>query len=238
MAKKRAQFVDSAKRVSKDHITFHVVSSASMELFDSNTFASFRNFFDDEFQLADDWRVALSEIIYQTKIEIIVNGNLISNNLKDYEDSQKMSSGAKVISRPYSGQQFTFMPGTFDTVAQLLGTIKRTIELPHFSFRELKSSGKNGILFGKYDGITFPSENIPRFIGFKSFPDGNGLHIGYKTIPNANRFMKSDDTKAYNGELPADLCAGKHLNFIYINIIEYQYIGDTMAPLLRVIDSK
>ena len=88
-----------------------------MELFDSNTFASFRNFFDDEFQLADDWRVALSEIICQTKIEIIVNGNLIANNLKDYEDSQKMSSGAKVISRPYSGQQFSFMPGTFDTVA-------------------------------------------------------------------------------------------------------------------------
>ena len=209
-----------------------------MEIFDSKTLASFRNFVDDEFQLADDWRVALSEIIYQTKTENIVNGNLIVNNLKDYEDSQKMSSGANVISRPYSGQQFSFMPGTFDTVAQLLGTIKRTIELPHFSFRELKSSGKYGIFFGKFDGITFPSEKTPSSIGFKGVPDGNGLHIGYKTIHNANRFMKSDDTKAYNDELPADLCAGKHLNFIYINIIEYQYIGDTKAPLLRVIDSK
>ena len=39
-------------------------------------------------------------------------------------------------------------------------------------------------------------------------------------IPNANSFMKSDDTKAYYGEFPADLCAGKHLNFIYTNIIE------------------
>ena len=50
--------------------------------------------------------------------------------------------------------------------------------------------------------------------------------------------MKSDHTKAYYGEFPADLCAGKHLIFIYANIIEYQYVSDTKAPLLRVIDSK
>ena len=108
----------------EDEFTVHVVSSASMEIFDSNTLASFRNFFNDEILLAGDWRVALSEIIFPTK------------------DSQKISSGANVISRPYSGQQFSFMPGTFDTVAQLLATIKRTIGLRHFSFRELKSSGK------------------------------------------------------------------------------------------------
>ena len=57
-------------------------------------------------------------------------------------------------------------------------------------------------------------------------------------IPNANRFMKNDDTKAYYGEFPADLCAKKHLILIYIIITEYQYVGDTKAPLLRVIDSK
>ena len=51
-------------------------------------------------------------------------------------------------------------------------------------------------------------------------------------IPNANRFMKSDDTKAYYGEFPADLFAGKHLIFIYTNIIECQYVGDAKAPLL------
>ena len=73
-----------------------------MELFDSNTLASFQISFIDEIQLAVDWRVALSEIIFPTKIETIVNGNLIVYNLKDYEDSQKMSSGANVFARPYS----------------------------------------------------------------------------------------------------------------------------------------
>ena len=50
--------------------------------------------------------------------------------------------------------------------------------------------------------------------------------------------MKKDNTKAFMGDFPADLCAGKHLIFIYTNIIEYQYVGDAKAPLLRVIDSK
>ena len=59
--------------------------------------------------------MALSEIVFPTKIENIVNGNLTVYNLKDYEDSQKMSSGANVIPRPYTGQKLAFMPGTFDS---------------------------------------------------------------------------------------------------------------------------
>ena len=150
----------------------------------------------------------------------------------------KMSSGGNVISRPYSGQKLAFMPGTLDSVAQLLATVKRTVGLPHFSFREIKSTGKYEILLGKYEGISFPSEEIPSIIGFEGIPDSNGIHIGYKMNPNENRLMKSDETKAYYGEFPADLCAEKHLIFIYTNIIEYQYVGNTKAPLLRVIDSK
>ena len=50
--------------------------------------------------------------------------------------------------------------------------------------------------------------------------------------------MKSDETKACYGEFPADLCAGKHLKIIYTNNIEYQYVSDAKAPLLRVIGSK
>ena len=54
----------------------------------------------------------------------------------------------------------------------------------------------------------------------------------------SNKLMKSDETKVYFGQFAADLCAGKHLVFIYKKIIEYQYVGDANAPLLRVIDSK
>ena len=39
-------------------------------------------------------------------------------------------------------------------------------------------------------------------------------------------------------DYPFDLSAGKQLIFVYFNIIEHQYVGDTKAPLIRVIDSK
>ena len=78
-----------------DEFTVHVISSASMEIFGSNTLASFRNFFNDEIHLSGDWRVALSEIIFSSKIEHVVNGDLIAYSLKRYEESQKFSSNAK-----------------------------------------------------------------------------------------------------------------------------------------------
>ena len=130
------------------------------------------------------------------------------------------------------------MPGKFDTVAQLLATVKRTVGLPQFSFIKIRSSGKYETLLGKYEGITFPNEEIPRVIYFNGIPDGNGIHIGYKKTPIANKLIKSDETKAYYGDFPAGLCAGKHLIFIYANIIEFQFVGDVKATLLRVIDSK
>ena len=198
----------------ENEFTVHVISSASMEILGSNTMASFRNFFNDKINLSGDWRLALSEIIFPTKIEHVVNGDLIAYSLKGYEDSQKTSSDANVISRPYNGEKLSFMAGNFHIVNQLLGTIKRTVGLPNFSFREIKSTVKYEIIFGKYEGTTFPSEEIPSMVGLTGIPDGRGVHIGYKMgTVTSNKLMKSDETKAFFGEFPADLCAGKHLIF-------------------------
>ena len=210
-----------------------------MEIFDQNRLASFWHTFNDEVQLSGDWRVTLSEIMFPTKIQHVMNGDLIAYSLKGYEDSQKISSDANVISWPYSREKFSIMTGNFDTVAQLQFTIKRTVGLPISLFREIKSTGKYEILFGKNEGITFSSEEIPSIVGFTGLPDEHDVHIGYKmNTATSNKSMKSDETKAYYAEFPADLCLEKLLKFIYTNIIEYQYVGDARAPLLRVIDSK
>ena len=93
-------------------------------------------------------------------------------------------------------------------------------------------------MFGKHKGITFLSKEIQIILVFEAVPDGNGTHFGYKMNTTADKLMKSDSTKTYYGELPADLLAGKHLIFLYANIIEYQYVVDAKMTLLRVIDSK
>ena len=53
-----------------------------------------------------------------------------------------------------------------------------------------------------------------------------------------NLTMADDEEKTFAGDYPFDLSAGKQLIFIYVNIIEYQYVGDTKTPFIRVIDSK
>ena len=190
-----------------DEFTVHVISSASVQIFESNNLASFRNFFNEEIQLSGDLRVALTEIIFSTKIEHVVNGDLKAYSLKGYEDSQKISSDANVILRPYNEEKLSFMTGNFDNVNQFLGTIKRTVGILNFSFREIKSTGKKEKIFGKYEVITFPSEEILSIVGFTGIPDGRGVHIGYKMgTATSNKLMKSDETKGYFREFPADLC--------------------------------
>ena len=108
-----------------------------------------------------------------------------------------------------------FMTGNLDTAAQLLFTIKRTVELTNCSIRETKRTGKYEIIFGKNDRITFPCEEIPSIVGFTGISVKHGVHVGYKiNTATSNKLMKSDETKAYYGDFPADLCAGRHLIFI------------------------
>ena len=69
--------------------------------------------------------------------------------------------------------------------------------------------------------------------------DGFGFHIGYNMLDSFQMLsMSEEDLELYKGDYPFDLLAGKQLIFVYTDIVEYQYAGDTKAPLIRVIDSK
>ena len=175
--------------------TVSLIISLCMEVFKSKTLSSIQNFFIDEIQLACDWRVALSEIIFPTKIQHILKGDMVVYSLKGYEDSQKRATEANVISRPYNGEKLSNKTGTYNSVVDIITTIKRTAGLPNFSFREIKKTGNFDILMGKNERINFPSKEIPSIIGFAGIPDGSGVHIGYK-MKSATSYilMKSDET--------------------------------------------
>ena len=49
--------------------------------------------------------------------------------------------------------------------------------------------------------------------------------------------MSNHSSRSFTADYPVDLAAGTELMFIYIDLIEYQYLGDTKAPLLRIIDT-
>ena len=153
----------------EDEFSVHFISSASMKFFQENTLVSFRTFFNDEISLIGEWRVAPSEIMFPTQIERIVNGDLVAFSLRE---TKKPGNWIWCSFATLQWRRITFMAGKYDTVAQLLDTIKRKVGLLNFSFREIKSSGKYEIIFGKYEGIAFQSEEILSIIGFKGIPDG------------------------------------------------------------------
>ena len=81
-----------------------------------------------------------------------------------------------------------------------------------------------------WEGITFSSPQNPGLLGSKGVIDGNGYHIGYKQgLSKHSTFSTQNLIAVY----PVDT----QPMFIYLDLIRYQIVGDTKAPLLRVIDT-
>ena len=59
-----------------DEFTVHLISTASMYYFQDNTLASFGSFCSEEIALDGDWRVALSERIFPTKLNNVTDEEL------------------------------------------------------------------------------------------------------------------------------------------------------------------
>ena len=83
-------------------------------------------------------------------------------------------------------------------------------------------------------GVTFESPQIPSNLGFKDVRDGTGYHIGYKESSHIHSTLTSQNLIS---DYPADISAGTQIMFIYLDIIRYQIVGYTKAPLLGVIDT-
>ena len=51
-------------------------------------------------------------------------------------------------------------------------------------------------------------------------------------------FLQENVINAHTAEHPSDIACGTQLMFVYVDIIEYQYVGDTKAPILKIIDTE
>ena len=85
-----------------------------------------------------------------------------------------------------------------------------------------------------WEEITFESPQIPSILGFKVLRDGTGYHIGYKESSHIHSTLTSQNLIS---DYPVDISAGTQMMLVYLDIIRYQIVGDTKAPLIRVIDT-
>ena len=77
-------------RSEKDSFTITLVSSASMNIFNDNSLASFENLHSENIDLLGEWKVALTEITFPTHIN-----NVTDTTLKYYK-KDKIKASLKV----------------------------------------------------------------------------------------------------------------------------------------------
>ena len=227
-----------------DEFTVNLISSASMDIFPNNTLASFRNFFNEALILEGDWRVALTEIIFPAQIANVTTKDITVYTTRGYERTIA-SRESGVISKdkysryPYLGEHVKLTTGVYEDVLQLLQEIKDKGNLTNFEYETQKVSEKLVLKFGKHVGITFPDPEIPSILGFIGVKDARtgGVHIGWKMDKSSDANLDSKKLQTFTIDYSTDLSAGSQLMFVYVDIIGYQVLGDTKAPLLRVIDT-
>ena len=193
----------------------HLFSTGSINIFLENALSHFTNQLPEVLYLEGEWAVALSEISYPTAIKNITGGRFLQ--ITKYRDI----SGQ--VSHSYKSAR-AIKPGVYEKIDDLLDAIK---EESLGSWRATTDDVTRQLEFEMDDEdetLRFYSREIPNILGFDS---PNLEKYGYLEINGDRGIVK--------GDYPVDIMAGRHFMFVYMNGIEYQFVGDTKAPMLRVI---
>ena len=214
----------------------HLLSTASLNIFMDNTLASFKNQLPQNVSLEGDWCVALSEIIFPSRIHNVTTKFLYlvskveqpkKRNTQDDPLEDNQSPKENVI-QVYN--KCKLVPGEYETITDLVDHLRNVSDssISVQQTRDMENADKIGLRFPAYTGWTFPDRNIPNLLGFQGEETAIGIHIGNERFEN-DRLIEAD--------YPTDLISGINLMFVYTDLIEYQNTGDVKAPILRIIDS-
>lgn len=236
-----------------EEFTIDLISSASLDIFPQNTFSSFTNQLSRVIELEGEWVVGLLSIAFPSKIK-----NVTSTLIRQYTKSQldlaevNAEDEASVSGQPYKALGFndledTRLPGGtiakmksgfYEQPVEIIAEISRVVSLEKFEVQIDKVTGFAVMEFGRGEGISFEDPQVVSIFGFKPWFDSKHqmYHIGYRSDPK--KYLLDGLSNKHFGEYPVDVTCGSQLIFIYLDIIEFQHIGDTRAPILKIIESE
>ena len=128
--------------------------------------------------------------------------------------------------------------GLYNSWEDLVSEIVCIAKLKQFDRRFDKVTQKLTLTFDKNEGLSFQDNEFPSILSFKETPDpshAGSVHIGYKT--NIENGTPSTPNRHF-GIFPVDVICGSQLIFMYLDIIEYQHVGDSRAPIRKIIESE
>ena len=111
-----------------DEFDIYLESTGSMETYQNNKMACFRNVLSEPLQLEGDWRVALAEIIHPTSIKNVTTSEyMIYTPKTPYDMVPKITkhSDATIIKREDWSNNALFPEGEYISVEKILKQLKK-----------------------------------------------------------------------------------------------------------------
>ena len=237
-------FIGEMATPNRSEFVVNLVSNASTDVYPNNVISSFTTQLPGNGIHLEDttgngnngsWEVALLEISYPAKFHNVVNGKYTYNSdyLRDNDN-------------PF---ELEVPKGQYNTVSEILRIMAAQVkqiytkyhdgsiltryawELSQYEPFEYTLDELSGVLSiklnSRYARITLLSTDLRVILGMPYIIDPDvPHHIVTGTIVDASKWTKAD--------YPVDI-QKLHSVMIYTDIIEHQIIGDTLAPLLRVV---
>ena len=191
-----------------DSLNIELVSNASGELFPDITFSSFTNFLPEQVNLEGQWEVAISEISYPSMYQ-----NIIEGKVKFFDEKLSKSTST-----------YSIEPGLYTSITDIVEAMNTPIQERN-NHNETCITGKVSrrtqkvviMLANDSLGLAFCSTELDHIFGNIVGNEFGVLMIGKG--PHEPEF-------AYD-------IVRIHSLMIYSDIVEYNIVGDTKAPLLR-----
>ena len=191
-----------------ESFTIELVSNASAQLFPDNTLSSFTIFLPEQMNLDGQWEVAISEISYPSMYQKVTEGKIMFFD-------KKLSK---------SSEFYYLEPGLYPSIRDIFEAKNILIQERHNHSEnriKVKRSRKT-----QKDEICLANEAS----GLAIFCTDLG-HIFGSNVGNEFGVMLRRKGP-HNPKFAYDIVRIDSL-MIYTDLIEYNIVGDTMAPLLR-----
>lgn len=201
-----------------DSFTVELVSNASFDCYPNNTLSCFTNFLPEQINLEGEWEVAISELSYPSMYQNITGGKFL---FVDDTTDRAFQSWEELL------EPYFLAPGLYPSIADVVKAMNKLI-----SEREKTDRFQ----------ITFSVDKISQQLYLHLPTESSKLVLHSGDLSHVfGADLKSNETGVWmSGKGPhkpqfAYDIVRIHTLMIYTDIVEYNIVGDTKAPLLRCI---
>lgn len=238
----------------ENQIYVTLASNASMDLFSSNRATRFRTRLAREIVLEGKWSVALSEIhIPCTWFNVTKSNNSLigltvekkhEDIIKDInfyakspcENLTELHDDEGLARTCLSLNEIAISPGYYESTKHVLKHLNWQMKEAGLQ-AEFKHNLKENRVFLEAtptDNITFHSVVV-----FPKESSGLGQMLGFEEkdiiSPSYQRIHQVKTNRPVVAKYPPDMTGGIYGIYVYTDIVQPQFVGDTTAPLLRIV---